>query len=140
MLRRFVLSAVAALALAAGTAGATITTASAAGLRFSGATSVLTMDPHATNDFFSVAVFSQVYDGLVGLATWPRLAPGIATEWKYQGDSTWRFTAARRNPDRLAVAAEKTSSSRSMRQGSKCTAAIEHVAEAKVVERQDRRP
>lgn len=92
MLRRFVLSAVAALALAAGTAGATITTASAAELRFSGATSVLTMDPHATNDFFSVAVFSQVYDGLVGLTPDMELAPGIATEWKYQGDSTWRFT------------------------------------------------
>lgn len=85
MLRRFVLAAVTALAM-------TATSASAAELRFAGAATVLTMDPHATNDFFSVAIFSQTYDGLVGFTSDMGLAPGIATEWKYQGDNTWRFT------------------------------------------------
>jgi len=60
-------------------------------LRYGGATAPLTMDPHATNDFVTAALVRQVYDSLIGLNDAMELAPGIATEWSYQGDNIWRF-------------------------------------------------
>lgn len=85
MLKHRMLGAVAAAALlVAGAAGAEP-------LRFAGATPALTMDPHATNDVVTTAVFRQVYDSLVGLGVEMDLVPGIATSWDYLGDNTWRF-------------------------------------------------
>jgi peptide/nickel transport system substrate-binding protein len=49
------------------------------------------MDPHATNDFVTAALVRQVYDSLVSLEDDMSIAPGIATEWTYQGANTWRF-------------------------------------------------
>jgi D-alanyl-D-alanine carboxypeptidase len=49
------------------------------------------MDPHATNDFVSAALVRQVYDSLVTLEDDMSLSPGIASEWDYRGDNTWRF-------------------------------------------------
>lgn len=60
-------------------------------LRYSGATPALTMDPHATNDFVTTAIFRQVYDSLVGLDIDMQSVPGLATSWEYIGDNTWRF-------------------------------------------------
>jgi len=85
MLKRTLLGAAAALALTAGFA-------SAENLRFAGATAALTMDPHATNDFTTTAIFRQVYDSLIGLSLDMELTPALATEWEYVGDNTWRFT------------------------------------------------
>ncbi|HSV82577.1 MAG TPA: ABC transporter substrate-binding protein [Ramlibacter sp.] len=60
-------------------------------LRYSGTTAPLTMDPHATNDFVTTALVRQVYDSVVALENNMELGPGIATEWSYQGQNTWRF-------------------------------------------------
>jgi peptide/nickel transport system substrate-binding protein len=78
-------SAIAALLLTTGAAGAET-------LRYGGTTPPLTMDPHATNDFVTAALVRQVYDSVVGLEDDMSLAPGIATDWEYLGESTWRFT------------------------------------------------
>jgi len=50
------------------------------------------MDPHATNDFVTTAIFRQVHDSLVGLSLDMELTPSLATSWDYIGDNTWRFT------------------------------------------------
>ncbi len=65
--------------------------AQAATLRYGGTTAPLTMDPHATNDFVTTALIRQVYDSVVGLNDQMELEPGLAEEWKYQGNNTWRF-------------------------------------------------
>jgi len=85
MLKRTLMGAAAVLALTAGIA-------SAENLRFAGATPALTMDPHATNDFTTTAIFRQTYDSLIGLSLDMDLTPALATEWAYVGDNTWRFT------------------------------------------------
>jgi len=84
MLRKTLVAA----ALAIGLAGP----ASAAELEYAGTTPALTMDPHATNDFVTTAIFRQAYDSLVGLTQDMEIAPALATEWNYVGDNTWRFT------------------------------------------------
>jgi peptide/nickel transport system substrate-binding protein len=60
-------------------------------LRFAGTTPPLTFDPHSTNDFVTTSLVRQVYDSMVGLTPEMELAPSLATEWTYRGDSTWRF-------------------------------------------------
>ena len=85
MIKRHLLAAAAAVALIAGGADAQ-------NLRYSGATPALTMDPHATNDFVTTAIFRQSYDSLVGLSLDMEIQPGLATAWEYLGDATWRFT------------------------------------------------
>ncbi|WP_209428109.1 ABC transporter substrate-binding protein [Pararhodobacter sp. SW119] len=85
MIRRTLMGAAAVLALSLGSAGAE-------SLRFAGATPALTMDPHATNDFTTTAIFRQVYDSLVGLDLEMELVPALADNWEYIGDATWRFT------------------------------------------------
>lgn len=85
MMKRHLLAAAAALALFSGSAAAQ-------DFRFSGAAPALTMDPHATNDFVTTAIFRQVYDSLTGLTLDMDIVPGIATDWEYLGDATWRFS------------------------------------------------
>jgi peptide/nickel transport system substrate-binding protein len=85
MIRRTLMWAAAALALSLGSAGAE-------SLRFAGATPALTMDPHATNDFVTTAIFRQVYDSLVGVDQDMELVPALATDWETVGDETWRFS------------------------------------------------
>ncbi|KPP99477.1 MAG: peptide/nickel transport system substrate-binding protein [Rhodobacteraceae bacterium HLUCCA12] len=85
MLKQTLMGAAAALAMTAGLA-------SAEELRFAGATPALTMDPHATNDFTTTAIFRQVYDSLIGLSQDMELTPALAESWEYIGDNTWRFT------------------------------------------------
>lgn len=83
MLRRLLLATAAALALAAPAAAET--------LRYAGTTPALTMDPHATNDFVTTAIFRQVYNSVVELDTDMNSVPGLATSWEYLGDNVWRF-------------------------------------------------
>lgn len=83
MLRRLFLATAASLALA--------TSAGAETLRYAGTTPALTMDPHATNDFVTTAIFRQVYDSLTGLSLEMETEPALAAEWSYKGDNTWRF-------------------------------------------------
>ena len=61
-------------------------------LRYSAAPPVLTMDPHATNDFVSQMVLSQLYEPLVGLNADLELVPGLAESWEHRGGKVWRFT------------------------------------------------
>ncbi len=84
MLRKTLLAASVLLALAAAPT-------QAAELRYAGTTPALTMDPHATNDFVTTAIFRQVYDSIVGFTLDMDLAPALATEWEYLDDGTWRF-------------------------------------------------
>ena len=63
----------------------------AATLKYGGTTPPLTMDPHATNDFVTVALVRQVYDSMVTLNDDMGLGPGLATEWASAGPTTWRF-------------------------------------------------
>ncbi len=60
-------------------------------LRYAGTTAPLTMDPHSTNDFVTTSLVRQVYDSLVGLSNNMEVVPGLATEWRYEGNNTWRF-------------------------------------------------
>jgi len=84
MFKSLMLASVASLALWA-------SAASAETLRYAGSTPALTMDPHATNDFVTTAIFRQVYDSLTGLNLDMDTVPGLATDWEYTGDNTWRF-------------------------------------------------
>jgi peptide/nickel transport system substrate-binding protein len=61
-------------------------------LHYAGTTPALTMDPHATNDFVTTAIFRQVYDSLTSLNLEMKTVPGLATSWEYTGENTWRFT------------------------------------------------
>ncbi|WP_435171193.1 ABC transporter substrate-binding protein [Falsirhodobacter sp. 1013] len=61
-------------------------------LRFAGPVSPLSFDPHATNDFTTVALVRQVYDSLLSLGPNMEPLPGLATEWQAVDDKTWRFT------------------------------------------------
>ncbi|NIZ11722.1 ABC transporter substrate-binding protein [Pseudooceanicola sp. HF7] len=60
--------------------------------RYAGPVSPLTFDPHATNDFTTIAVLSQFYDTLLAIGPNMESLPGIATEWESVDESTWRFT------------------------------------------------
>jgi len=94
MFKQTLFAAVAATALGSSLYGATLSLAPAAEaevLNYAGTTPALTMDPHATNDFVTTAIFRQVYDSLVGLSLDMEIVPGIAESWEYLGDNTWRF-------------------------------------------------
>lgn len=68
------------------------TTVAAETLRYAGATAPLTLDPHATNDFVTAAIARQTYESLVELGPESGLVPGLATDWTYAGEATWRVT------------------------------------------------
>ncbi len=61
-------------------------------LRYAAAAPVLTMDPHATNDFVSQMVISQIYDPLVAVNADLELVSGLAESWEHLGGLKWRFT------------------------------------------------
>lgn len=60
-------------------------------LSYAGTTAPLTFDPHATNDFVTTSIVRQTYESLVELGPEMELVPGLATEWTYRGDNTWRL-------------------------------------------------
>lgn len=80
--------------LAALTLGAAmlVTPAVAETFRYSGPVSPLSFDPHATNDFTTIAVLRQFYDSLVSLGPNMEPEPGIASDWTSVDENTWRFT------------------------------------------------
>lgn len=69
-----------------------VSPAMATTLKYGGTTPPLTMDPHSTNDFVTVALIRQTYDSLVGLDDAMEPAPGIATAWSSPEPTVWRFT------------------------------------------------
>jgi peptide/nickel transport system substrate-binding protein len=60
-------------------------------LRYASASPILTMDPHATADFITQIVATQVYEALVKLDADMSLKPGLAVSWEPTGERTWRF-------------------------------------------------
>ena len=60
-------------------------------LRYAAAAPVLTMDPHATNDFVSQMVISQIYDPLVAVNADLELVSGLAESWEHLGGTKWQF-------------------------------------------------
>ena len=59
--------------------------------RYAGTAAPLTMDPHSTGDAATLALVREDYDSLLSLQDNMEIGPGLATEWTYQGNSTWRF-------------------------------------------------
>ncbi|MDT0683075.1 ABC transporter substrate-binding protein [Roseicyclus sp. F158] len=66
--------------------------AAAETLQYAGTTAPLTFDPHSTNDYVTTAIARQTYESLVELGPDSELIPGLATEWEYVGDATWRLS------------------------------------------------
>lgn len=60
--------------------------------RYTASAPLLTMDPHATNDFITQMVVTQIYEALIKLDHDLTLKPGLATSWEPTGERTWRFT------------------------------------------------
>lgn len=77
--------------LAALSLSAIAVAAQAETLSYAGTTAPLTFDPHATNDFITTSLVRQTYESLVELGPQMELVPGLATEWSYRGDNTWRL-------------------------------------------------
>jgi peptide/nickel transport system substrate-binding protein len=65
--------------------------AGAQSLRFAASAPLLTMDPHATNDFVTQMVMTQIYETLVRVDADLTLQPGLALSWEHRGGLVWRF-------------------------------------------------
>ncbi len=65
--------------------------AGAQSLRFAASAPLLTMDPHATNDFVTQMVMTQIYESLVRVDADLTLQPGLALSWEHRGGLVWRF-------------------------------------------------
>ena len=81
-----VLIAIACLGIAALTAPAGAQT-----LRYAASAPLLTMDPHATNDFVTQMVVTQIYESLVRIDADLSMQPGLALSWEHRGGLVWRF-------------------------------------------------
>jgi len=68
-----------------------LSTADAQTLRYTASAPLLTMDPHATNDFVTQMVMTQIYETLVKIDADLSLQPGLALSWEHTGGTTWRF-------------------------------------------------
>ena len=60
-------------------------------LRYTAASPILTMDPHATADYVTGMVVGQVYEGLIGVDADMALRPALATRWEAVSNTVWRF-------------------------------------------------
>lgn len=67
------------------------TAAESKAFRYAASAPLLTMDPHATNDFVTQMVVTQIYEALVRLDVELKLTPGLALSWEPNGERTWRF-------------------------------------------------
>jgi peptide/nickel transport system substrate-binding protein len=80
------------VALAALVASGWLARPTAAGtLRYTAASPILTMDPHATADYVTQMVVGQVYEGLIGIDADMALRPALATSWEALSSTVWRF-------------------------------------------------
>jgi peptide/nickel transport system substrate-binding protein len=52
---------------------------------------IATFDPHMSTSANDIRVSFNVFDNLVSRHPDQRLHPGLATEWKLEGQTTWRF-------------------------------------------------
>lgn len=70
---------------------ATAAPAGAQTLRYAASAPLLSMDPHATNDFVTQMVMTQIYESLVKVDPDLSLQPGLALSWEHRGGLVWRF-------------------------------------------------
>ncbi|WP_342133147.1 ABC transporter substrate-binding protein [Hydrogenophaga sp. OTU3427] len=66
--------------------------ASAATLTWSANLDALSMDPHSTNNSFTNAFVSNIYESLVRFNDKLQIEPALATSWKVVSPTVWRFT------------------------------------------------
>jgi peptide/nickel transport system substrate-binding protein len=78
------LAAAAALAMAAGGAGAVT-------LKIGNQGDALSMDPHSLNESLQISVDENVYEPLVTRGRDYKLAPALATSWKQTSPTVWHF-------------------------------------------------
>src|SRR5438552_16820163 len=52
---------------------------------------IATFDPHMSTSANDIRVSFNVFDNLVSRHPDQKLHPGLATEWKLEGQTTWRF-------------------------------------------------
>jgi peptide/nickel transport system substrate-binding protein len=52
----------------------------------------LSMDPHSTNNSFTNAFVSNIYEALVRFNDKLQIEPALATSWKVMSPTVWRFT------------------------------------------------
>lgn len=79
----------AAIALAAALAAAP---APAQTLRWAAGHDIATLDPHGTEEAFTLSFLGNVYEGLVRRAPDLSLEPALATGWRNVEPNVWRFT------------------------------------------------
>jgi peptide/nickel transport system substrate-binding protein len=61
-------------------------------LTWSASLDALSMDPHSTNNSFTNAFVSNIYESLVRFNEKLEIEPALATSWKLQSPTVWRFT------------------------------------------------
>jgi peptide/nickel transport system substrate-binding protein len=81
----------AALALVFGTFGAQAQAPNQT-LTWSASLDALSMDPHSTNNSFTNAFVGNIYEALVRFNEKLQIEPALATAWKVQSPTVWRFT------------------------------------------------
>ncbi|UCG98356.1 MAG: ABC transporter substrate-binding protein, partial [Burkholderiales bacterium] len=69
--------------------------ANARTLTWAASADALTMDPHATNNSFTTAFVSNVYETLVRFDDKLRIEPALAESWTVLSPTTWRFKLRR---------------------------------------------
>ncbi|MDX0432021.1 ABC transporter substrate-binding protein [Sinorhizobium medicae] len=88
-LNRFLISA---LTVAAITAPALSTSASAASLRWGSRADIYSLDPDSVPSTSNLAFLNHIYEGLIRYGPNFEIEPALATEWKLIDDKHWRFT------------------------------------------------
>ena len=63
----------------------------AATLTWSAGADILSTDPHAMNDTFSMTFLNNVYEGLVRHTDQLKIEPALATSWSRISPTVWRF-------------------------------------------------
>ena len=61
-------------------------------LTWSASLDALSMDPHSTNNSFTNAFMGNIYESLVRFNEKLEIEPALATAWKLQTPTVWRFT------------------------------------------------
>ncbi|HEY3048487.1 MAG TPA: ABC transporter substrate-binding protein, partial [Polaromonas sp.] len=71
---------------------AVMATAGAATFTWSSNLDALSMDPHSTNNSFTNAFVSNIYESLVRFNDKLQIEPALATSWKLVSPTVWRYT------------------------------------------------
>ena len=61
-------------------------------LTWSASLDALSMDPHSTNNSFTNGFMGNIYESLVRFNEKLEIEPALATSWKLQSPTVWRFT------------------------------------------------